>query len=65
MISVDDDAGGRLGAADGHIQGVDDERGVSLRIRRPAYDPAAERVQDRAAILPAFAGVVLGDVGDS
>lgn len=64
VISVDYAADRWAAVAGGHVQRVDYKCGVSLRIHRPAYDPAAERVQDRAAVQSSFSGAVLGDIGD-
>jgi hypothetical protein len=51
-----------LTVLDGHLQRVDDQRGVLGVVDRPAHDLAAERVEDRAAVEFPFPGGVFGDV---
>lgn len=55
-----------LGATipDCHVERVDDECGVLLRVDRPADDAAAVGVEHCGAVDPAFACAVLRDVRD-
>ena len=40
------------------------KRRVSLRVHRPAHDPAAERIQDSTAVQPPFTRAMLRHVSD-
>lgn len=64
MVGMDGAARSGLAVADGHIQRIDHQRGICLRVHRPAHDPAAERIQDSAAVQPSFSCAVLRYVID-
>ena len=61
---MDHHAGLGDSVADGHVQGAGDQRGGLGGIDGPAHDPAGEGVEDDGAADLAFAGGVLGHVGD-
>lgn len=64
VLRVHDSA--RRGAVipDSPLESVDDERGVLLRVDRPADDSPTIGVEDGGAVDPAFARAVLRDVRD-
>lgn len=41
MVGVNDAAGLGLAVADSHVEGVDDQHGISVRVDGPADDPPA------------------------
>ncbi|GFZ82872.1 hypothetical protein GCM10011359_09490 [Nesterenkonia alkaliphila] len=49
---------------DGHIERVDEKRGVLLGVDRPADQPTTVDVENGGAVEPAFARAVLCDVRD-
>ena len=63
LVAVDDGRSlCRATLLDRHAQGIRYERCRGMGIDRPAYDAAAERIEDDRAVHLAFAGRVLGDV---
>ncbi len=64
VVGVHDPARCGPAVADGHVEGVDDQRAVLAGVDRPTHDPAAVGVEDGGAEDLAFPGRVFGDVGD-
>ena len=52
VIRVNDPTRSRATVPDGHVERVDDERGVLLRVNRPADDPTTVSVENGGAVDP-------------
>ncbi len=61
-IRVEDQPGFRVTPEPCHPQRVDHELLFHPRLHRPAHDLAAEQINDRRQVQPAFAGIDIGDV---
>lgn len=64
VIGVDNASWFGLAVADGHVEGVDNQRRVLFGVDRPAHDPTGVRIEDCSTVEPTFPGPVLRDVGD-
>src|SRR6266576_1621535 len=64
VITVDDASGRGAAGVDGHAERAGGQPGPLGGVDRPADDPPRPGIQDYAAVHLAFAGGVLGDVGD-
>lgn len=64
MIGMDNSTGDWRTCPDGHIERVDNERRILLRVDRPADNFATTRVKDRRAEHLSFSSRMLRDISD-
>jgi hypothetical protein len=64
VIGVDDPTWLGTPVADGHVERIDDQRGVLSRVDRPADDPPTEGVQHCCTEHFAFPRGMFGNVRD-